>query len=274
MLLLLFMACPPPSDADPDDSTVVTDDSTGETDDSTDYVACDPKTDSVSTVGIFGVVLTDEGDPVQCLRAQFCNSACTVGDNNADGEYSVVSDEAGTGAFEIFPLTDDYSEYFVAHTFWDNAPGTDTNLDIVLQKVDGGWKEMPASATPTEMGEGLTVALGSDLLSLPFGTDVDTVGAAVMSSGERLPLADFPSSGEIVLAYTLSPFDGHASSGMAWSIDHSSIEDGTTYEIWQMELDTTAVVYEWGSLGTATASGTTLEGDGLTYLTTLIVVEP
>lgn len=273
MLLLITLGCTSTLDDGPLDDSAVTDDSSSTDDSAAEGNPCVPREIDVPESGIYGTVTTEDGGAVQCLRAQFCKQSCTVGASNADGQFSIESNEAGVGAFEIFPLSDDYADYFVAHTFWDNEAGATANVDVVLQKVEGGWKPMPATATSTDMGEGLTVTLGADNLSFPLGADPDLVGAAVVPENQLLPLTDFPEDKTIVVAYTLSPFDAHASSGMDWSIDHAGLQDGMSYEVWEMKLDVAEFVYEWTSLGSVTATGTTIEGSGLTYLTTLIVVE-
>ena len=269
MLFALLLACTSTQDDGPLDDSA-TDDSSPATDDSSaEGSPCEPEDISVAQSGIYGTVTTEGGDPVGCLRAQFGLASCTIGDNNVAGEYSIESGENGLGAFEIFPLSDDYSDYFVAHAFFENDPAGAQNLDVVLQQVEGGWQALPATTTTLDLGEGFSADLGADNWEIPFGTDADTVGAAVLPTGQSLPMTGLDAAP--LLAYTLSPFDGHASSGVAFTIDQPTLEDGVSYDVWQMELDTTAAHYEWSRLGTWTASGTTLSGDGLSYLTTVVV---
>ena len=232
---------------------------------------CEPEDVTVDKTGIHGNVTTTSGDPVACMRTQFCNNTCAVGTSNGSGEYSIGTNENGLGALEFFPLSDDYADFFVTAIPYETESGADYNVDIVLQQ-SAGWQDMPATSTEVDMGDGLTLTLGADLVELPFGTDENTVGAKAVPEAEWPPLIGLDHGGTVVAIYYLSPFDAHAGGdGLDFWISNSAIQETKVYTVYEFQVDTTEFIYEWANLGTSTAEGGV--GGKLHYLSMLVVVE-
>jgi hypothetical protein len=271
LTLILALACGEKPDPTDDSEPTATDDSEAQTDDTAPEAnPCEPDDMAIGSSGIHGTVTASDGGPVGCMRAQFCHGSCAVGQNNADGQYSISTNEDGMGALEFFPLSDDFADYFVTAIPYITDVGADYNVDVVLQK-SSGWQAMPATATQVDMGDGLSLNLGADLVELPFGTDADTVGAVSMPESDWPPLIGLDHGGTVVAIYQLSPFDAHASSGLDFWISNAAIQETHTYSVYEFEVDTTEFIYGWNNTGTSVAEGGV--GGTLHYLSMLVVVE-
>ncbi len=272
LTLILALACGDKPDPADDSTPTGTDDSEAPIDDTAPETnPCEPKDIAVGETGLYGTVTSsDDGSPVACMRAQFCHSACAVGQNNGDGQYSIGTNEDGMGALEFFPLSDDYADYYVTAIPYITDAGGDYGIDVQLQK-GSGWQDMPATATQVEMGDGLSLTIGQDVVELPFGTDADALGAVSMPQAAWPPLMGLDHGGTVVAIYQLSPFDAHSAEGLDFWISGSPIEETKTYSVYEFEVDTTEFIYGWHNTGTSVAEGGV--GGTLHYLSMLVVVE-
>lgn len=261
-ILLLALACT--DDGTVDDTTITDDtavDDTGE-----ESNECEPKDEVVTVQGLYGMVSDNTGAAIECMRVQFCTNVCINADSNGDGEYSVVPQDNGAGAYTVQPLTDTYADFFTAGVPL-NYTG-ERQVDVKLQPI-GERFPMPATAEALQLSEEIKLTIGEDNYEKNFSAD-NTFAAAV-----KVPEADwFPVEGlggledKVLAMHFLAPYHGH-SDGMPIEVFYPNAIDG--YTLYEYTYDDANLVYEWSRIET-TVDGNFLKGE-LHYLTTLLVVD-
>lgn len=258
-ILLLALACT--DDGTVDDTTITDDtavDDTGEVSNE-----CEPSEDVVTVQGIHGLVLDEADSPIQCMRVQFCTEVCINAESNGAGEYAVVPQGTGAGAFTVQPLTDTYENYFAA-----GVPLTydgEREVDVRLQPI-GERIPMPATAEPLQLSEEILLTIGEDNYEKNFSSDNSFAAAVMVPQPDWFPVEGI--NGEVLAMHFLAPYHGH-SEGMPVEVFFPNAIEG--YSLYEYTYDDSDLVYEWTKIKT-TVDGNFLKGE-LHYLTTLLVVD-
>ncbi|MFT5586352.1 MAG: hypothetical protein ACI9VR_003949 [Cognaticolwellia sp.] len=260
-ILLLALACTTDDDDGTVDDTTTTDDTavddTGEASNE-----CEPDDSVVTVEGLYGTVSDNTGAAIQCMRVQFCTEVCINADSNGSGEYAVVPQGSGTGAFTVQPLTDTYADYFTAGVplNYDGERQVIVKLQPITERFD-----MPATAEALQLSEEINLTIGVDNYEKNFSADNTFASATMVSEADWFPVEGV--QGLVLAMHFLAPYHGH-SDGMPIEVFYpNATADMALYEF---VYDDSNLVYEWRRIET-TVEDNLLKGE-LHYLTTLLVV--
>lgn len=257
-ILLLALACT--DDGSVDDTTVVDDTAVDDTGETTNE--CEPDDSAVTIEGLHGSVTDEAGAAIQCMRVQFCTEVCINANSNGSGEYAVVPQGEGAGAFTVQPLTDTYDNYFAAGVPLVYAGEREVN--VKLQPI-GERFDMPATAEALQLSEEIKLTIGEDNYEKNFSADNSFAAAVMVPESDWFPVEGI--EGEVLAMHFLAPYHGH-SDGMPVEVFYpNATADMALYEY---TYDDSNLVYEWTRIDT-TVEGNFLKGN-LKYLTTLLVV--
>jgi hypothetical protein len=257
--LLLALACT--DDGTVDDTTIVQDtqvDDTGERSNE-----CEPDDVAVTVEGLNGTVNDEAGSAIQCMRVQFCTDVCINAESNGSGEYSVVPQGNGAGAFTVQPLTDTYAGYFTAGVPL-NYEG-ERQVNVKLQPITERF-DMPATAEALQLSEEIKLTIGVDNYEKNFSADNSFASATLVPEADWFPVEGV--QGQVLAMHFLAPYHGH-SDGMAIEVFYPNASDDMA--LYEYVYDDLNLVYEWKRIET-TVQGNFLMGE-LHYLTTLLVVD-
>lgn len=260
---VIFAAC---GEKEPDDSTPA-DDSAVEGDADTDAdTDTDTDTDAVPLdASLQGTITTLGGAPMSNVRVQMCRELCRTAMTDASGAYEFPALEGFTHSFEVVILEDGWPTPMVPLTLVAETPHT---LDALVPEYTD---EVAMPASPAEVTVGaLTLTVGLDELSLPFGADDSAVRAVQVPEAAWLPVEG---AAEVVAMWYIGPFDAHADSPMPFQLTNElGLSPGDTVQAWAADY----VAAEWVSAGEMTVSedGALLvnDGTGLPILSTLALV--
>ena len=271
--LLLLTGCP----------STQSDDIETDTDTDTDTNECEPDSNTeIFTDGIHGMVVDQDGNPVQCFRAQYCSDAgCTPGTTNGVGSFTIPTDGVGEqGAFEITPLTDTYAHLIPATIPTQVVPGGDKEFSVVaVTRTE--FAEIEETPQMHSIGGGIHLDIGTSNVKFPPFTKDERISAVEVPVEDRLPVTGLDDKGgDVIAMWYMAPFDTHSLEGVRLEIEIEnqwSLEAGKTYPVFEFQVDEKE--YAWKPIGDFTLEGdrlvaTNKDTMGLRYLTTLVLLEP
>ena len=222
-----------------------------------------------------GTATTEDGAPVVGARVSLCATVCRTADTDAAGSYFLEGIEGISYALDVIPTDENLATVLVILT---TTHEEERSLDFVVPALSTA-QDIPDSVTEIELTSGMFVSLGFDVLDMGFS-------AATITAGVQVVEASWPYievEGTVKAVWYLAPFDvesledaGGEHVPLDFRITNSwGWDAGATFEAWEASY----IGLVWNRVGTVevSADGTELtltEGDGLTVLSTLILVEP
>ncbi len=221
-----------------------------------------------------GTATTEDGAPLVGARVSLCATVCRTSDTDAAGGYRFEGIEGLSYALDVIPAEEGLATVLVILT---TTHEEERSLDFLVPALSTA-QDIPQNATELELTSGMFVSLGFDVLDMGFSSATTTAGVQVAEAS--WPYVEV--EGAVKAVWYLSPFDVESVEDAAgehvpldFRIANSwGWDAGVTYEAWEASY----IGLAWNRVGTvevsADASELTLtEGDGLTVLSTLILVE-
>jgi len=249
-------------------------------DDTSDTEVIDDDTGPVDTgepLGglLEGTVTTEDGSPLVGARVSLCATVCRTADTDATGGYLFEGMEGISYALDVIPTDASLATVLVILTTTHEEE--EYSFDFIVPALSAA-QDIPQGVTELELTDGLFVSLGFDVLDMGFSAATTTAGVQVAES--IWPYVEV--EGVVKAVWYLAPFDVESHEDAAgeevpldFRITNSwGWDAGATFEAWEASY----IGLAWHRVGTVEVSAdatelTLTEGEGLTVLSTLVLVE-
>jgi hypothetical protein len=223
---------------------------------------------------LVGTATTEDGSPLVGARVALCATVCRTADTDATGGYRFDGMEGISYALDVIPTDESLATVLVILT------GTfegEHSMDFIVPPLSAS-QDIPESVTELELTSGMFVSLGFDVLNMGFSSATTTAGVQVAEAS--WPYVEL--EGTVKAVWYLAPFDVESMEDAAG--EHVPLDfriantwgwdAGATFEAWEASY----IGLAWNRVGTVEVSAdatelTLTEGEGLTVLSTLVLVD-